>query len=463
VIVPRQYLAQLAGRLTGISDRMLAAHVELYEGYVSRLNAIEAARPVTDAPLPAAGPGPTLPAMLLQTPVAALELEITGPLAAIIDQVLLELAGRGIIYRPNLYLGDGDFWASNLGTSINLPWYLANVTLWRLANRQSSTAYNANQVAKALRHEIGHSIGYAFRLYARPDWQALFGDFNATYRDVFPSNPRSLEHVEYLDNVSDHYPQKHPDEDWAEAFACWLDPASSWRTQYAAWPVALRKLEYVDRIAREVLTGSPVNLYPGRPEPYRRLRGTVGELLGTAEGTQPFKGLPGWSEHSELLRQEPEAYNGVVLHEAFFDALGPSGAGLGADMMVEQGVSPVPAGLYAAACASWGSWAAYLYELRAILGSTNGWALTVWDPRRAQMRNVLVEGNAQGVPAGCRLLLALDAHEHTYAMDYGNRKDLGMAAVLRNVLWGAVAARLEAPAPSTLVVTELGNVAAVVP
>ena len=49
----------------------------------------------------------------------------------------------------------------------------------------------------------------------------------------------------------DHwYAQSHPDEDFAETFAVWLDPSSMWATRYAGWP-ALRKLEYMDRLMRE--------------------------------------------------------------------------------------------------------------------------------------------------------------------------------------------------------------------
>ena len=46
-----------------------------------------------------------------------------------------------------------------------------------------------------------------------------------------------------------HYAQKHPDEDWAETFAVWLE-GGPWRRRYRDWQVALAKLEYVDRDRR---------------------------------------------------------------------------------------------------------------------------------------------------------------------------------------------------------------------
>ena len=42
------------------------------------------------------------------------------------------------------------------------------------------------------------------------------------------------------------YAQAHPAEDFAETFAVWLQPGSSWRQRYEGWP-ALSKLEYVER------------------------------------------------------------------------------------------------------------------------------------------------------------------------------------------------------------------------
>lgn len=470
MIAARPYYQALRGRLTGISDRALATHVELYDRMVDRLNAIESRMPLIETPAPAStfapGAADVLPAGLLGAKVSSLQLTIAGPLAAVVAQVLNELNARGISFVPNLYLGtsgDGDFWTTDVAISINIPWFLANATLWRLAARQGRTSYTPAQVAKVLRHEIGHALGYAFRLHERSDWRELFGDFAAPYRDEFRSVPRSTDHVEYLDTVSAHYPQKHPDEDWAEAFACWLDPTSKWASEYGSWPVALDKLRYVDFLwSVGAMAGAPPNGRLGRVEPYTMVDGTVGDLLGAVEGTQPFRGLRGWSEHAELLRSEAEAYNGVVLHEAMWDVLGTSlgtqvGAGIGQSPLDDPGMGGIGekyGTLLGHVRARWGGWEAYVRELRAILGATSGWALTVWDPRRRQLGSALVEGHAQGVPAGCRLVLALDAHEHAYAVDYAGRKDVGMAALMRNVDWGLVEARVLEPVP--VVVPELG-------
>jgi superoxide dismutase len=435
-IIARDF-SYLRGHLVGISDRMLVAHLDHYAEEVKRLNAIEAAYPLTDW---GESPPPKVEA-ILAAPIASLDLKIQGALAAAIQQVRKELTAAKVLVAPTFYLGDDDWWTTDRGTSINIPWYLANPTLWRLANRQESTAYSHDEVLKCLRHEIGHVVNYTHELWRRKDWEETFGDFRIPYRDVFPSDPRSEAFVEYLTDVSDHYGQKHPDEDWAETFACWLDPSSQWEVEYGDWSQALDKLRYVDRLAKEgVLNAHPVNMYPGRPESYRKLRGTVGEALGTGQGARPFKSIEGWSEHSELLRQEPEAYNAVRLHELYFEALTRSKNYLGEVPASALG----PTGfLQVEIEKTWGSVASYLLDLRAILGTVEqGWALTVWDPRRKSVRNALVGGGYEGVPAGCPILLAIDAAPDAYMMDYGARKDIGMAAAFRNLDWNVVADRL---------------------
>ena len=68
------------------------------------------------------------------------------------------------------------------------------------------------------------------------------------YGERYRANPFSREHVRH---ILTWYAQKHPDEDFAETFAVWLSPDLDWRAEYSGWP-ALRKIEYVDDIMREI-------------------------------------------------------------------------------------------------------------------------------------------------------------------------------------------------------------------
>lgn len=218
---------------------------------------------------------------LLSTRICDLDLRPTGTLAECVEQVISEMRASGITFVPAFYLGDDDFWTADRSVSVNIPWYLATPDLWRLVN-DHLFEYSREEVLMYLRHEAGHALNYAYGLWRRRDWTEVFGDFRRPYRDVYSPNPWSRDFVRYLHWTGMyHYAQKHPDEDWAETFAVWLDPASRWRRRYREWQVAFTKLEYVDRIlgVERICRGSPPNARLGLRVPYTEIRETVAEYF----------------------------------------------------------------------------------------------------------------------------------------------------------------------------------------
>jgi hypothetical protein len=218
---------------------------------------------------------------LLSTRICDLELRPTGALAECVEQVISEMRSHGITFVPAFYLGDDDFWTADRAVSVNIPWYLATPELWQLVN-DHLFEYSRDEVLMYLRHEAGHALAYAYELWKRPDWTAMFGDFRRPYRDVYGPNPWSRDYVRYLHFTGMyHYAQKHPDEDWAETFAVWLDPASRWTRRYKDWQVAHAKLEYVHRIleVERVCRGSPANARNGLRVPYTEIRETVADYF----------------------------------------------------------------------------------------------------------------------------------------------------------------------------------------
>jgi hypothetical protein len=120
---------------------------------------------------------------------------------------------------------------------------------------------------------MGHVLNYAYRLYERPDWIARFGAITQPYLDEYRPEPWSRRHVVHLPGW---YAQKHPDEDWAETFAVWMTPGRDWRSEYAAWPDALAKLELCDALIRELADREP-------PVTDDELDEDIGELEFSAE------------------------------------------------------------------------------------------------------------------------------------------------------------------------------------
>jgi hypothetical protein len=226
---------------------------------------------------------------LLQTRVCELTLKVEDILFDCLAQVTSELRSKGISFIPAYYLGDDDFWTADRATSVNVPWYLANALLWQLVN-DHLFAYSREEVMMYLRHETGHAINYAFELWKRKDWAQTFGDFRRRYRDVFPVNAWSRDYVRYLHRAGMyHYAQKHPDEDFAETFAVWLDPASRWRRRYKDWQVALVKLEYVDRIldVEGLCKGTAPNERLGSRVGYETIKETVADYFDITHAVDP--------------------------------------------------------------------------------------------------------------------------------------------------------------------------------
>src|SRR5688500_19219528 len=94
-----------------------------------------------------------------------------------------------------------------------------------------------------LRHEAGHAFNHAYELYRSDEWRTLFGSTRRPYRDDFRFVPFSRDFVRYIPGW---YAQKHPDEDFAETFAVWLDPKALGESLYAGGE-AMRELQYVHR------------------------------------------------------------------------------------------------------------------------------------------------------------------------------------------------------------------------
>ena len=185
-------------------------------------------------------------ANLSSRPIRDLGLRIEGtPLQAILDGFLGELDETGLQrLRPRFYLSSE--WGVPFGTvAIAIPFYLASAELTRLhADRTGHVeGLGKADILRYLRHEMGHVVNYAYRLYDSEEWVARFGAMTQPYREEYRPQPFSRRFVRHLPGW---YAQKHPDEDWAETFAVWMTPGLDWRAEYAGWPEALVKLEYCD-------------------------------------------------------------------------------------------------------------------------------------------------------------------------------------------------------------------------
>lgn len=195
---------------------------------------------------------------LLNTPICDLGLQIDGsPVQPLVQRLYRELDQKGLNFRPDVYASD-DWGCPNEVPIIGLPFYLLDKRLVRIEQEQTGEVEGPHAIMMLLRHEAGHAINYAYRLYKRPDWQEVFGPFSKPYRDNFRPNPFSRQFVRHIvhHQYGRTYAQKHPDEDFAETLAVWLTPRSNWRQHYRNWP-ALRKLHYVHKLMHSLKDEEP--------------------------------------------------------------------------------------------------------------------------------------------------------------------------------------------------------------
>lgn len=229
---------------------------------------------------------------VLQMKVRELNLQIPGSaLEPLVNRLYEELNTKGIRFHPPCYLAN-EWLCPDKVPIIGIPFYLAHPRLKHIEHKMMFEAEGGTEQSfmKFLRHECGHAFNYAYKLYKRTRWRELFGPFSKKYSDSYYFQPYSRRYVMHLAN---NYAQAHPDEDFAETFAVWLDPDNQWKQKYNGWPV-IKKLYYVDSLMKKIRDIPPVNVVRGQP-PWSatRMTSTLGayyERKRKALGSE-FKGF----------------------------------------------------------------------------------------------------------------------------------------------------------------------------
>jgi len=185
-----------------------------------------------------------------------LGVSITGTwLEECVNRLHQEMAAKNLRFRAECYLSD-EWLAPDKEPIIGIPFFLAHPALMKLERKMMLDVEGGTKewCMKLLRHEAGHAINYAYKLYRRKKWREVFGYFSQEYEDTYIFRPYSRNFVRHLE---DFYAQYHPDEDFAETFAVWLTPGLDWAERYKGWK-ALKKLKYVNDIMNDIQDKEPL-------------------------------------------------------------------------------------------------------------------------------------------------------------------------------------------------------------
>jgi Fe-Mn family superoxide dismutase len=175
-----------------------------------------------------------------------------------------------------------------------------------------------------------------------------------------------------------------------------------------------------------------LQLYAGYVKQVNALNTELTELRGPgqASGTNP--------EFAELTRRLGFEYNGMILHEYYFENLRPAG----------EPAPPSGSGLAQALGQAFGGVEAWVKDFQAI-GEMRGvgWAILFEDPVTERLSNHWITLHQEGIPAGFKPLLVMDVWEHAYMRDYkATERKKYVEAFFRNIDWALVERRLQAEA-----------------
>lgn len=173
----------------------------------------------------------------------------------------------------------------------------------------------------------------------------------------------------------------------------------------------------------DALLTNHFTLYAGYVTNTNKLSERLAALAAAGETTTP--------EYAELKRRYGWEWNGMRLHELYFENLTKEAVSLAPDTALAQQIDQ-----------DFGSLAAWEQDFRAT-GSMRGigWVILTFDKESGRLFNTWINEHDLGHLAGTTPLLVMDVFEHAFVLDYGTKKADYIETFFRSLDWKAVEAR----------------------
>ncbi|MDF2549913.1 MAG: chrC [Chlamydiales bacterium] len=131
-----------------------------------------------------------------------------------------------------------------------------------------------------------------------------------------------------------------------------------------------------------------------------------------------------------LKRQMASEWNGMRLHELFFDQLG------GEEKLNMEGA------LYQMLSTSFGSFESWKKDfMRLSASAESGWVVAGYDPIESQVFNIWLDAQNQVALVGTVPLLVLDVEEHAYLPQFGLDRQKYLQTFFNKLKWGVIEQR----------------------
>lgn len=143
------------------------------------------------------------------------------------------------------------------------------------------------------------------------------------------------------------------------------------------------------------------------------------------------KSQAGTPEFAELKRRFGWEFDGMRMHELYFENLMKGGSQLEDGMELKKKIEE-----------DFGSVENWDKDFRATLAMRGiGWAVLYYDTQSNRLFNAWIGEHDAGHLVTCVPLLVIDAFEHAYIADYGTKRPDYIAAIMKVVCWHVVSAR----------------------
>ena len=144
------------------------------------------------------------------------------------------------------------------------------------------------------------------------------------------------------------------------------------------------------------------------------------------------EGKTGTPEYAELKRRFGFEFNGMRLHEYYFENLG------GKSPLNKSGT------LTKKLADAYGSYDAWEQDFRATGAMRGiGWVVLYQDNVTGGLCNPWINEHEIGHLAGCRPILVMDVFEHAFMIDYGLKRADYIGAFFSSIDWQVVAGRVQ--------------------
>lgn len=140
----------------------------------------------------------------------------------------------------------------------------------------------------------------------------------------------------------------------------------------------------------------------------------------------------GTPEYAELQRRLGWEWNGMRLHELYFENMTKDSQELEAGTLREK---------VEAVYGSMENWKKSFSGVGTMRGI--GWVILYQDPTSGMLINTWINEHDFGHLAGCKPLLVMDVFEHAYMTDYGIKKADYIETFFRSIDWKIVEKRFE--------------------